>query len=121
MATAANDPRLGGVEQVADRAPLLSRVARFIKRQPLGTCGLLIVLVMIIAAFFAPWIAPFDPEENNFESMFVAPGATHLLGTDEFGRDIFSRIVWGARRHEHRLEVVFLRVERRDPGREERR
>lgn len=97
MATAANDPRLGGVEQVADRAPLLSRVARFIKRQPLGTCGLLIVLVMIIAAFFAPWIAPFDPEENNFESMFVAPGATHLLGTDEFGRDIFSRIVWGAR------------------------
>ena len=43
------------------------------------------------------WIAPFDPEENDFNAMMVAPGCAHLLGTDQFGRDIFSRLVFGAR------------------------
>ncbi|NKC15588.1 MAG: ABC transporter permease subunit [Gammaproteobacteria bacterium] len=84
-------------EDVVDRRPLLYRLGSMAKRQPLGAAGLLVVIVMIFAAIFAPEIAQYDPEENDFDAMFSPPAAAHLLGTDEFGRDIFSRIVWGAR------------------------
>ena len=58
----------------------------------------MIVLVMFAwPACFADWIAPFDPEENDFAAMMEAPSWLHLLGTDQFGRDIFSRLVFGAR------------------------
>src|SRR5689334_20774140 len=73
------------------------KVRDFIRRQPLGTAGLIIVLVMFIAGATAPWIAPFDPEENDFTAMMQAPGLLHWLGTDQLGRDIFSRLVYGAR------------------------
>ena len=69
----------------------------FVRRQPLGTFGLLIVVVMFLAGAFAPWISPFDPEENDFSAMMEAPSLVHWLGTDQFGRDIFSRLVFGAR------------------------
>ena len=68
-----------------------------VRTQPLGIAGAFIVLVMVIAALFAPYIATHDPELNDFLSMLSPPDATHWLGTDEFGRDIFSRLVWGAR------------------------
>ena len=87
----------GVMEELTERPSLPVRIGRFLRKQPLGSFGLFIVLAMIAAALFAPWIAPFDPEENNFDTMLLAPSITHLLGTDEFGRDIFSRIVWGAR------------------------
>jgi peptide/nickel transport system permease protein len=80
----------------ANRSPL--RAARhFIRRQPLGTAGLVIVLVMFAAGAFASWIAPYDPEANDFTAMMQAPSWEHLLGTDQLGRDIFSRLVFGAR------------------------
>src|SRR5262245_44733626 len=69
----------------------------FVRRQPLGTFGLVIVVVMFLAGVFAPWIAPFDPEENDFNAMMQAPNLIHWLGTDQLGRDIFSRLVYGAR------------------------
>jgi peptide/nickel transport system permease protein len=72
-------------------------VGRFCRRQPLGTFGLVLVLVMFVAAMLAGWIAPFDPEENDFNAMMEAPSWLHLLGTDQLGRDIFSRLVFGAR------------------------
>jgi len=87
----------GVMEELTERPSLPVRIGGFLRKQPLGSFGLFIVLAMIVAALFAPWIAPFDPEENNFDTMLLAPSMTHLLGTDEFGRDIFSRIVWGAR------------------------
>lgn len=76
---------------------VLSVVLGFVRRQPLGTVGLVIVLVMLFAGLFADWIAPFDLEENDFNSMMEAPSWVHLLGTDQVGRDIFSRLVFGAR------------------------
>ncbi|WP_428667400.1 ABC transporter permease [Reyranella sp.] len=72
-------------------------VGRFCRRQPLGTFGLVLVLVMFAAGMLAGWIAPFDPEENDFNAMMEAPSWLHLLGTDQLGRDIFSRLVYGAR------------------------
>jgi peptide/nickel transport system permease protein len=84
--------------EAAERRRSLARGALdFCRRQPLGTIGLAIVLVMLVAAGFAEWIAPYDPEENDFAAMMEAPSWAHVLGTDQFGRDLFSRIVYGAR------------------------
>jgi len=76
---------------------LLGRGLAFCRRKPLGAAGLLIVLVILAAGLGADWIAPFDPEENDFSAMMQAPSWAHLFGTDQFGRDIFSRLVFGAR------------------------
>lgn len=88
----------GLAEEVGPPKRSLARVVLgFARRQPLGTCGLAIVLVILFAGLGADWIAPFDPEENDFNSMMQAPSWAHLLGTDQVGRDIFSRLVYGAR------------------------
>ena len=68
-----------------------------IRRQPLGAVGALMVLIMVAAALFADQIAMYDPEINDFAAMLEGPSTAHLFGTDEFGRDIYSRIVHGAR------------------------
>ena len=80
----------------ANRSPLCA-AREFIRRQPLGTIGLVIVLVMFAAGALAGWIAPYDPEANDFSAMMQAPSLEHVLGTDQLGRDIFSRLVFGAR------------------------
>ncbi len=59
--------------------------------------GLSIFLLMVITAVFAPWLAPFDPLEQNYVESMQTPTAQHWLGTDSFGRDILSRIIYGAR------------------------
>jgi peptide/nickel transport system permease protein len=79
------------------RRPLLARALLFCRRQPLGTFGLLLVLLMTAAALSADWIAPYSPTANDFAAMTEPPSWAHLLGTDQFGRDLFSRIVFGAR------------------------
>ena len=85
------------VEAPAERAPLLTVLLGLIRRQPLGAVGALIVVVMIFLAVFANLIAPYDPEANAFQYMFTAPGLQFLLGSDDFGRDILTRIIFGAR------------------------
>ena len=87
---------IAGDEPWQPRTPL-QRALDFCRRKPLGMIGLLIVVVFALAGGFADWMAPFDPEENDFNSMMMAPSLIHLLGTDQFGRDIFSRLVFGAR------------------------
>ncbi len=69
----------------------------FCRRQPLGTVGLALVLVMAAAGLSAEWIAPYSPTSNDFAVMTEPPSWAHLMGTDQFGRDLFSRIVFGAR------------------------
>lgn len=59
--------------------------------------GAVLVMVLIIAAVAAPWIAPFDPAKQDLRSSLQPPSRVHLFGTDVHGRDIFSRIVYGAR------------------------
>ncbi|MDP1840512.1 MAG: ABC transporter permease [Reyranella sp.] len=75
----------------------LDAALNFIRRQPLGTAGLVIMILMFVTAALANVLAPFDPEENDFQAMMQAPSWIHLLGTDQMGRDIFSRLVYGAR------------------------
>ncbi len=59
--------------------------------------GVILVALTIAAAVLAPWIAPYDPNAQNIVDKLAAPGSTYWLGTDAFGRDVLSRILWGAR------------------------
>ncbi len=72
-------------------------VRSFTVKRPLGAAGAAIVLLMIFAALFAGWVAPYDPLDNDYGAMFQAPGAKHWLGTDSFGRDVLSRLLYGSR------------------------
>ena len=74
----------------------LQTALTFCVREPLGAFGMLLVLLMAFSAVSADWLAPFDPTSNDFGAMTEAPSWTHLLGTDQFGRDVFSRILFGA-------------------------
>lgn len=91
MATVASGPQ-------ADAIPKRpSALWTFAKSQPLGVFGLLMILIYIACAFGAHWISPYDPEEIDFSAMVAAPSAEHWFGTDQYGRDVFSRIVYGSR------------------------
>ena len=59
--------------------------------------GLLLLSVIVFMAVFAPWVAPFDPDLQDFDVILLPPDLTHLFGTDNLGRDIFSRVIFGAR------------------------
>ena len=59
--------------------------------------GLVIVIVLVIVALFAPWIAHYDVGATNLSMRYLPPSAEHWFGTDSTGRDIFSRVVFGAR------------------------
>ena len=65
--------------------------------RPLAAFGLVIIAVVILCAAFAPWIAPFPPEAIAPTDRLRPPGAVHWFGTDHFGRDTFSRVVYGSR------------------------
>ncbi|HEY1288008.1 MAG TPA: ABC transporter permease [Burkholderiales bacterium] len=75
----------------------LGVVGDFVRRRPLGTIGAAIVLAMVFAALTAAIIAPYDPLETDYGAMLAAPDAAHWLGTDAFGRDVLSRIIYGSR------------------------
>ena len=70
---------------------------RAIPRQQALFAGLAIVGLWLLVACLAPWIAPFDPIAQDASSSLLPPGGVHLFGTDNFGRDVFSRVLWGAR------------------------
>ena len=75
----------------------VSVVLGFSRRRPLGAIGAAIVLLMLLVAVIAPWIAPYDPVAVDFGAMLSAPSAKHWLGTDSFGRDVLSRLIYGSR------------------------
>jgi peptide/nickel transport system permease protein len=69
---------------------------RFLRR-PLAIVGLVVALTFVIAAILAPVIAPYSASATDFNALLAHSSRQHLLGTDELGRDVFSRILWGAR------------------------
>lgn len=81
----------------AEQRGWLSTALQFARRNPLGAAGGMVVFVMILVAVFADVIAPYNPVANAFDRMHEAPGLENWFGTDQFGRDVFSRILYGAR------------------------
>ncbi len=73
------------------------RLARELMRNPLATVGLAIIVALLAVAAFAPWIAPYSPVEGVLANRLQPPSATHWMGADELGRDILSRVIYGAR------------------------
>ena len=72
-------------------------VVLFMMHQPLGAAGLVVIIAMGICAAFAQWVASFDPLTVDYAAQLARPSAEHWLGTDSFGRDVASRIIYGAR------------------------
>jgi peptide/nickel transport system permease protein len=93
MATVATTPSVQA--EALPKRP--NALLQFVKAQPLGLVAFLIIMVYVAFALGARWIAPFDPEAIDFAAMLSRPGAEHWFGTDQYGRDVFSRIVYGAR------------------------
>jgi peptide/nickel transport system permease protein len=93
---------MAAVDQGADdsevrRETWLSTAAYLTRRYPLGAAGAVIMTVFVLMAVFAPWITQFDPTLTNPRSSLAYPGGAHPLGADFMGRDMWSRIVYGAR------------------------
>jgi peptide/nickel transport system permease protein len=82
-------------EQRADTE--LRRVIRCLKKNKGSMVGLAVILIMMVVAVFAPWLAPYDPMEQSIMEALQSPSLAHPFGTDELGRDLFSRIIYGTR------------------------
>jgi len=94
--------RTPSIDAVAEALPAPQpgwvAVARdFARRRPLGAAGAVVVVLMIAAALTATLIAPYDPLAVDFAAMLARPSAQHWLGTDAFGRDVLSRLLYGSR------------------------
>ncbi len=72
-------------------------IRRLFRSNALFTIGIIICMLWILAAIFAPWIAPYDPIEQDLTVRLKAPSGDHWFGTDQFGQDIFSRVIYGGR------------------------
>jgi peptide/nickel transport system permease protein len=84
--------------QIADAPPShLRKALRFARRNPMGAFGIGIIVIFIIIAVLAPWLAPHDAYLMDSTVILAPPSADHWMGTDEFGRDVMSRIIWGSR------------------------
>ena len=86
------------------RSPVISRLDqwlevsfRFTRQRPLGAVGAAIIVIMIAAAVLAGFVAPYDPLATDYTRMLQAPSSFHWFGTDSFGRDVFTRIIYGSR------------------------
>lgn len=86
---------------------LVSVIVKRFSKNRLAVIGAVTVLLLITVSLFAPFVAPYDPTAINVHDVLSPPSKTHLLGTDELGRDVFSRIIWGSRVS---LKVGFVAV-----------
>ncbi len=81
----------------ARRSPAVDFFIRLVREKPLGTVGGIIVLILLLTAVFADWIAPYPARELHMGDALLGPSTRYIFGTDELGRDLFSRVVFGAR------------------------
>ncbi len=78
------------------RSPWLDFLQSFI-RHPMAVVSSMFILLLVLVAAFAPWIAPYDPQVPDWSALGAGPSAAHWFGTDDLGRDLLSRIIYGAR------------------------
>jgi len=92
---------IGALEKPLSPVPLHPdqgrQIGQFIARKPLGAVGGMLLLAFVGVAVFAPLLATHDPDLNDYRARIKPPSAAHWFGTDNFGRDIYSRVVYGAR------------------------
>ncbi|MGA2812645.1 MAG: ABC transporter permease [Candidatus Acidiferrum sp.] len=81
----------------SDGARRFTALRKFLRQSVLARVGFTVAVVLLLAALFAPWIAPADPATQDLPQRLYAPSLAHWMGTDELGRDILSRILYGAR------------------------
>ena len=79
------------------KARLGRRLLGFITKRPLGAAGVLLVLLVVLMAISAPWTARYDPNVQDYRVRLAGPGYSHFMGTDEFGRDLWARVIHGSR------------------------
>ena len=104
-----SDPALSADVQTVtapERHPLVDFLRRFVRHR-LAMVGFTIVAALVVVGLFGRALAPYDPLGMDFGALFAPPSWTHPFGTDEFGRDIFSRVLYGARVS---LQVAFIAV-----------
>jgi peptide/nickel transport system permease protein len=93
-------PPLNHASALPEAAPhrgFLAQAGEFCRTQPLGAIGAGIILLMLLVGALAPLLAPYNPVANSFSSMLSPPSMQHWLGTDAFGRDVLSRLIYGSR------------------------
>lgn len=98
------EARIAATTGVPVAAPIIPRskrrrrgALRYLREQPLGAIAATIIVVFVAMALCAPWISPYDPLAQNRSAIMVPPNAEHLMGTDDLGRDVLSRVLYGAR------------------------
>ncbi|HET9488731.1 MAG TPA: ABC transporter permease [Methylomirabilota bacterium] len=97
MAVTRPAERAADLPEASSRRAWLASTMDFAQRRPLGAIGAAIVLLMLVVATTATAISPYDPLAVDFGAMLAAPSADHWLGTDAFGRDVLSRLIYGSR------------------------
>lgn len=75
----------------------MKALREFLRHSVPGSVGFVLCVILIILAIGAPWLAPYNPAAQNLPARLVPPSAVHWMGTDELGRDVFSRVIYGAR------------------------
>jgi peptide/nickel transport system permease protein len=90
-------PHATATATLAPRLTAAEEIVKFIRTKPLGAAGALIILAMLVVAALAGVLAPYDPYHPDYGLQFARPSADHWFGTDEFGRDLMSRVMHGAR------------------------
>lgn len=91
------DPTLPVAQVAAKPARQPNQFIEFCRQQPLGAVSFVVIFLMMFAGIFSPWVAPYDPLTIDFASLLAGPSADHWCGTDAYGRDICSRLIFGAR------------------------
>jgi peptide/nickel transport system permease protein len=86
--------RVGAATAATETGPW-RRAWRRLRRRRSAVAGLIVVAGFVALALLAPWLAPFDPIETSWSAIRQAPSAAHWFGTDDIGRDVLSRVVWG--------------------------
>ena len=84
---------------------VFKQVLKRLVKNPLAMIGLGVIVLILLASFAAPWIAPYDPVVMDYEALNAGPSAQHIFGCDNLGRDIFSRVLYGAK---YSLAVGFV-------------
>jgi peptide/nickel transport system permease protein len=82
---------------IAPRVRRRRRMLRRMRRRPMAIGGLVVASIFVLMALFAPLLAPSDPGTTNFSEVLESPSASHPMGTDDLGRDVLSRVIYGAR------------------------